>query len=705
MADVDSLDEISKFIFTSKYARYDETLNRRETWDETVDRVQNMHIKHFRSLPKEDKDKIKWAFNFVREKRVVPSMRSMQFGGKAVEAHNARIFNCAVRHVDSLRSFAEIFYLLLCGNGVGIGLSNQFLGRLPDLVTANDKTGTVVTYVIEDTIEGWSDSLEALLMCYFRNTPYTGRKIVFDYSRIRPEGAALKTGGGKAPGYKGLKACHKKVKTLLDFIIEEKEAKRLKTIYAYDVLMHAADAVLSGGIRRSATAIIFDKTDDEMMEAKTVKKVDRVFSFHFSHEKKKAGVTVKIFEGLVKFEGEKKEIQVEEWELEDLQKKHLVNWWHLFPQRARSNNSVLLLRNETTKEDFVKIIERTKQFGEPGFVFANHPWQLFNPCFEIGFIPVTDDGVCGVQFCNLTSINGAKVDSQESFLDTVEAATIIGTLQAAYTKFPYLHPTSQKLTEEESLLGVSITGVMDNPHILLDEKIQNKGADYAKEVNKSWAKKLGIRQASRVTCVKPEGTSSLVLGSGSGIHAHHARRYFRRVQCNRTENPYQHFKSINPHACEESVWSANKTDDVVTFPIQISDKAMVKSDLYALKHLQIIRDTQINWVTRGTSDSNTKPITHNVSCTVIVSHGEWDAVIDYLFDNKDHFAAVSLLPKSGDKDYPQAPNEAIISAEDNQKWNELVENFKSVDYSELREDEDLTHHMQEAACSGGKCDI
>ena len=186
---IDLKQELSNYIFTGKYARYDEKNERRETWEEACDRVLNMHLKKFETLPKEDIDEIKWAFSLVKEKKIVPSMRSMQFGGKAVEAHNTRCYNCSVRHIDSIRSFAEVFYLLLCGTGVGLGLSKQFLDRLPNLVTLNDRRGSVITYVVEDNIEGWSDSIEALLNCYFRNTAYTGRKIIFDYSKIRKEGA------------------------------------------------------------------------------------------------------------------------------------------------------------------------------------------------------------------------------------------------------------------------------------------------------------------------------------------------------------------------------------------------------------------------------------------------------------------------------------------------------------------------------------
>lgn len=648
---LNGLDEMANFTFTTKYAKYDEKKKRRETWDETVSRVEKMHLKKFNFLSEEDKKEIERAFDFVRERKVTPSMRSMQFGGKAVEAHNGRIFNCAVRHVDSLRSFAESFYTLLCGTGVGFGLTNFFLNRLPDLVNANDKTGTVITYVVQDSIEGWGDSIEALLNCYFKNTPYSGRKVVFDYSRIRPKGAKLKTGGGKAPGYKGLKNCHRKVKMLLDSIIEEKGQKRLKTIDAYDILMHCADAVLSGGIRRSACSVIFEASDEDMMNAKT------------------------------------------------------DNWFVDNPQRARSNNSAIIIRGKTSYEEFCKLIDKTKQFGEPGFLYVVDERQLLNPCFEISFVPVTKDGRCGFQFCNLTSINGAKTSSLEEFKNAAWAASLIGTLQAAYTTFPYLGHTSEELTREESLLGVSITGMMDNPDILFNAKFQREAAKVAVETNKEWAKKIGINQAARVTCIKPEGTNSIVLSAASGIHPHHARKYFRRIQVNKEDNVYRYFRVFNEHACEESVWSANKVDDVITFPIEISEKAKIKFDLTAIEHLKLIKLTQENWVNSGTTEANSKPLAHSVSCTVIVKDDEWEEVTQFLFKNQKDFTAVSLLPFSGDKIYQQAPMEAVVTPEDEKRFDELAKNWCKVDYKKLQEDDDATSHTAEVACAGGACEV
>jgi len=645
------LEEISNFIFTSKYARFSDKKKRRETWDEAVSRVEGMHLEKYEFLPDEDKEEIKRAFNLVREKKIVPSMRSMQFGGSAVSAHNARIFNCSCRHMDSIRAFAECFYLLLCGCGVDFGLTKKYLNRLSDFVGAEDKTGIVLMYSVEDSIEGWADSVEVLLSSFFKQTPFTGRKVVFDYSKIRRKGSRLKTGGGKAPGYSGLKSAHMKIKKLLDNLIEDSSHTRMRPIDAYDILMHCADAVLSGGIRRAATSVVFDADDEEMMNAKT------------------------------------------------------GNWFEENPQRARSNNSILFLRKKVTEESFKEVLERAKEFGEPGFIFADHEDTLSNPCREIGFVPVTKDGRCGVQFCNLTSINGAKTHSPKDFREHTWAASLIGTLQAGYTNFHYLSNASRELTEDEALLGVSITGIMDNPKVLLSPKNQRECSEIAVSTNEEWAKKIKVKPAARVTCVKPEGTSSLVLGSASGIHPHHSRKYFRRVQCNKIDNVYQYFRLFNDKLCEESVWSANKTDDVVTFPIEITNGALTKKDLNAIKHLDHIKSTQENWVLPGTTKHNKKKTTHSVSCTVLVKEEEWEEVAKYLFDNKEFFAAVSLLAITGDKDFKQAPMEDVSSEKESKAFDKLLSSMSRIDYTQLEEVNDETNLQQQLACAGGNCEI
>ena len=307
--------------------------------------------------------------------------------------------------------------------------------------------------------------------------------------------------------------------------------------------------------------------------------------------------------------------------------------------------------------------------------------------------------------CNLSSINGAKVTSLKDFEECGKAASILGTLQATYTDMDYLNPESKQLTEAEALLGVSITGIMDNPDILLDKENQKVVAKVCVDTNKKWANILKINQAARITCVKPEGTSSLVLESASGIHPHHARKYFRRVQCNKMDPIYKFFKKHNPHMCEDSIWSTTKTDGVVIFPIEVSDKAIIKQDLTALTHLDCIKSTQANWVNNGTTDVNKKDARHSVSCTVIAKEDEWDSIIDYLYKNKDFFTAVSFVPASSDKIYQQAPMEEVVTDEDKKKWDSIVANFKHVNWKELKEDDDQTNLQKEVACGGGACEL
>lgn len=703
-------EELAKYLQVSKYSRYNEQLKRRETWEESTIRNRDMHLRKYNFLNEEDKQEIIKAFELIKEKKILPSMRSMQFGGIAIEAHNERMYNCAVRHIDSIRALSEVFFLLLCGSGVSFGITNRFLFRFPDLVSAKDKTGIVQTYVIEDTIEGWANSVEVLLSCYLKNTPYTGRKIIFDYSRIRPKGSPLKIGGGKAPGYEGLKSAHKKIKSLLDFIIEEKEQKRLQTINVYDILMHCADAVLSGGIRRAATSVMFDETDTDMMNAKVDFDVLRKGRFELNEKTGKYEGYVIINDTV--YRGKKRmEVKISEFEYKYLEEHKKISWIHVHPHRARSNNSVMLLRNELSFEEFSKYVNISKMYGEPGFVFVNNLDVLYNPCFEIGFMAITDDGVCGVQFCNLTTQNGSKIKTKEDFYLYCKYSSIIGTLQAGYTDFPFLSPVAKQLTEEESLLGCSITGIFNNPEILLNPEILRTGAEICVETNRIWADKIGINQAARVTALKPEGTGSLAIAEENdipspGIHAHHSRKYFRRVQANKSDPIYKYFKKHNPHMCEESVWSANKTDDVITFPIIIEDENVItKEYLTALKHLEYIKLVQQNWVIPGTTEVNEKDITHNVSCTVDVRDEEWEDVINYLYENKEYFSAVSLLPVVGDKLYPQAPLERILTKEDEEKFQYYVDNYKTVDYTKLIEKEDNTQLQTEITCAGGKCDI
>jgi hypothetical protein len=964
-----ALQELQNYTFVSKYARWIEDQQRRETWKEAVERVKSMMLTMY--ADKNISEDINWAYELMYKKKVLGSQRCLQFGGEPILKRNAKLYNCTASYCDRLRFFQECFWLLLCGSGTGFSVQKHHVAKLPSLEHDVPKDqGTV--YLVEDSIEGWADALGVLLSSYFSKPVeefkhYKNCHILFDYSKIRPQGSPLSSGVGKAPGFEPLAKGLEKIRTLLDRCIENKQ-KKLRPIDVYDIVMHSSDTVLSGGVRRSASLALFSADDEEMAKAKT------------------------------------------------------GNWYVDNPQRARSNNSALLLKEETSFEQFKELMHNVKEFGEPGFIWADSKEMVFNPCvvgdslvstkhglslvgdlvskpfdalvdgesypslkgfwktgtkdvieleFEsgrklkvtpnhkimttkgwkeakdityrdrvvinnhrafhnavdkedkeykkgyllgsflgdgnhsknsgqlkwwgedkdeyrseaydmmsdvgwlnnhntkdtnniatyssiscqkllnfaeqkgcmvgsskrltkkavsgswdyisgliggyfdadgtvcvnhvkgcslriwsvqlenlenlqialnslgiyskvykerlpsgyrlmpdghggqkeyfcqtghelhiscdnivkfyeliplknkaksqkiqqivsgykrlpnrtnfvdrlvnktsIGLLDVYDctvedihafdnDGVyvhncvevnlypvdevtgkTGWQGCNLSTINCSSLENEEDFYERCKAAAIIGTLQAGFLKLDYLGEITERIFARESLLGVSLTGIMEKHDIVLSEKVLKAGAKIAVETNKSMAKKIGINQAARVTCLKPEGTSSSMLGTSSGIHPHHAKRYIRHVQANILEAPYQHFRGYNPQACEKSYWSANDTDEVIKFPIEVPDGSKTKNQLPAIEMLSIVKETQKNWVHSGKNRAlcTQDYLCHNVSNTVTVKPDEWDGVTKYIYDNRKYFAGISLIPQSGDKDYTQAPFTTVYTS-------------------------------------------
>jgi len=968
-----ALQELQNYTFVSKYARWLEDKNRRETWKEAVERVKNMmHAKYGEFGIA---DEINWAYDIMYKKRVLGSQRALQFGGEPILKRHAKIYNCTASYCDRLRFFQECFWLLLCGSGTGFSVQKHHVSKLPSLEhDVEDGKGRV--YLVDDSIEGWANSLGVLLSSYFSKPveefkDWKNTHVIFDFSQIRPKGSSLASGVGKAPGYEPLANGLEKIRALLDRCISNGQ-KKLRPIDAYDIVMHSSDAVLSGGVRRSASLALFSPNDEEMAKAKT------------------------------------------------------GNWYIDNPQRARSNNSALLLKSETEFEEFQVLMESVKEFGEPGFIWSESTEMIFNPCVvgdstvvtdrgikmvsdlidkgfnaivdgisypshkgfwktgtkqvielefrsgrtlkvtpnhkimtttgwkeadnisfgeqvvinnhrsynldsianlnsesqdwkkgyllglflgdgnnsktaaqlkwwgeskeqyrqdaynmlsdvgfinnchhdtqntiavyssieskqlmhfainkncmigtskrlskesvcgswnhisgliagyfdadgtvlvnntkgsslrissiqlenlqnlqialnslgiyskiyknrriegdrsmpdgkggtknyfcqashelvisndnilrfakyvpirntdklekiqtilgnyqrmpnrtnftdtlvnkvvvgeldvydctvedihafdndsvyvhncvEIGMWPVDEEsGKSGWQGCNLSTINCSSVTDEDDFYERCRAAAIIGTLQAGFTRLEYLGEISQKIFEREALLGVSLTGTMEKHELVLTEKVLTRGAKIAVETNKELAKKIKINQAARVTCLKPEGTSSSMLGTSSGIHPHHAKRYIRHVQANVLEAPYQHFKKLNPQACEKSSWSANNTDEVVKFPIEVPDGAKLKNQLPAVDMLKVVKETQKNWVHSGKNRSLCTQgyLSHNVSNTVTVKPDEWDDVTKFIYDNRKYFAGISLIPQSGDKDYTQAPFTTVYTS-------------------------------------------
>tara|TARA_Y100000004_G_scaffold56803_1_gene63190 strand:- start:26051 stop:28252 length:2202 start_codon:yes stop_codon:yes gene_type:complete len=731
-----SVSELQEYTFVAKYARWIPEKKRRETWNESVARVKKMMLDKYSDNPEVHED-IEWAYEMMRKKRVLGSQRALQFGGNPIFKHNARIYNCITSFCDRLRFFQECMYLLLCGCGTGFSVQKHHVEKLPILV--KEKKGTK-KFVIEDSIEGWSDAIGVLVTSYFQQEElfpeYVGKAVNFDYSNIRPAGSYLGSSSGKAPGPEPLKNALTNIKKILDGALKDmefasKSIRKLSAIQAYDIVMHSADAVISGGVRRSATICVFSPDDEDMAKAKT------------------------------------------------------GNWFIENPQRGRSNNSALLLRDETTPKQFSELMQSVRQFGEPGFVWSDSTELIVNPCVEIGMWPVDEStGESGWQACNLSTINCAKIKSEEDFIEACKAASIIGSLQAGFSSFPYLGEASENIVKREALLGVSMTGIMEQHEICLNPEVQKKGAKVVKEENKRITKIIGINQAARTTCIKPEGTSSCVLGTSSGIHPHHAKRYIRRVQANKMEPIYNYFRGINPRACDESVWSNNDSDDVVAFCVEVPAGAKTKNQVGAIDLLTHVKSTQQNWVIPGTNKSLcTKPwLVHNVSNTINVKEDEWDEVEKFIYKNRKYFCGISLLPITGDKDYPQAPFTAIylpseqvrhygdaslfVSGlievalnlwEDNlwaacdsllgigakikgngkkewsdrckkfaeryfdgdlrkltycmkdvynwKEWVDLNREYTSVDYTKVIEEQDNVQPVQEIACAGGACEI
>ena len=599
---------LSETKFYDGYSRFKDEENNYETWDEAVDRVLSMHENTYSNKLNKLQSYIEEARVAYKEKRVLGAQRALQFGGDQLMKHQMRMYNCTSSYADRPEFFGEYFYILLCGAGAGFSVQNHHVAKLPKI---QQRTKQAKGYIVEDSIEGWASALDVLMSSYFvgggKHPDYEGRRVFFDLSQIRPKGAKI-SGGFKAPGPEGLRRTLDKIEHMLQgLVMDAKEPIDMRPITVYDIAMHAADAVLSGGVRRSATICLFSPEDDEMMTAKT------------------------------------------------------GNWFMDNPQRGRSNNSAVIVRDEATPEMFKSIMESVKSFGEPGFYFTTSKEHTTNPCVEIGMFPQYN-GKSGWQGCNLTEINGGMCTSEESFLQACRAAAILGTMQAGYTDFKFISDTSKKIFDREALLGVSITGWMNNPNILFDEKILKKGASIVKKVNKEVAAIIGINPAARTTCVKPSGNASVLLQTASGIHAEHSPMYIRNIQMNKESEITQAIAKSNPFMVEESVWSAGGTDVVVSFPIVPKKGSMFKDDLYGVKHLELVKKAQKYWVVAGTNEDlcADEGIHHNVSNTIIVD--DWDEVEKYVYKNRYSFSGISFLSPTGDKDYNQAPNTQVIDA-------------------------------------------
>ena len=602
-----------------KYARFLEEKNRRETWEELVTRNKKMHIKKYPNLESE----IEEAYKYVYNKKVLPSMRSMQFGGKPIEVAPNRIYNCAYMPIDNIASFSECMFLLLGGTGVGYSVQKHHVEKLPEIQKPNSKRTR--RFLINDSIEGWADAVKALIGSYFKG----GTKLKFDFSDIRPKGARLVTSGGKAPGPQPLKECLVKVQGILE---EMENGDRLEPIQVHDIVCHIADAVLAGGIRRAALISLFSAHDEEMLAAK-------------------AG-----------------------------------NWWETNPQRGRANNSIVLMRHRITKEYFMNLWDRVKasNSGEPGFYFTNDKDWGTNPCCEIALRPY--------QFCNLVEVNASDIDSQEEYEARARAATFIATLQAGYTDFHYLREVWRRNTEKDALIGVSMTGIASGKVLELDMKA---AASAVKQTNKRVASQIGIRPAARTTCVKPAGTTSLTLGTSSGIHAWHNEHYIRRIRVGKNEAIYTHLLIHHPELVEDEYFRPHDTA-VIGVPQKAPEGAITRSES-ALQLLKRVSRVSGEWVKPGHSKGQN---THNVSATITIKPNEWPDVGDWMWENRESYNGLSVLPHA-DHTYKQAPFEDCSP----EKYQVLYEALNDVDLTKIVEFDDSTNLSGELACSGGSCEV
>jgi len=604
-----------------KYAKYIPELNRRETWEELVNRNVTMHKKKYPNLT----DQIDEAYKFVYNKKVLPSMRSLQFAGKPIEISPNRLYNCSYLPVDSVDAFNEIMFLLLSGCGVGYSVQKHHIKKLPAITKPFDKRSR--RFVIGDSIEGWSDAVKVLVKSYLGDK--RSSKIIFDYTDIRPKGARLVTSGGKAPGPQPLKECLIKIQGILD---AKDDGSTLSSIETHDIVCHIADAVLAGGIRRAALISLFSAGDDEMIACKS------------------------------------------------------GNWWETDPQRGRANNSAVLMRHKITKEFFMDLWKRVELSGagEPGIYLNNDKDWGTNPCCEIALRPF--------QFCNLCEVNVSDIANQADFEARVKAAAFIGTLQAGYTDFHYLREIWKETTEKDALIGVSMTGIGSAAVLQMDMKA---AANIVKTENARVAKLIGINKSARCTTVKPAGTTSLVLGTSSGIHAWHNDYYVRRMRVGKNEAMYTYLSKNHPELIEDEYFRPHDTA-VISVPQKAPDNSILRTES-PFDTLERVKRVATEWVKPGHRNGSN---THNVSATISLKDNEWEAAGEWMWQNKEYYNGLSVLPYDGGT-YTQAPFEDIDEAE----FNKMSKVLSEVDLTKVIETDDNTDLSGELACAGGNCEV
>jgi ribonucleoside-triphosphate reductase (thioredoxin) len=610
---------LSDVVVWSKYAKYNDAKQRRETWEEIVTRNMEMHIRKFPKL----ETAIRKNYQLVYEKKILPSMRSLQFAGKPIEVNNARLFNCSYLHIDDYRAFSETMFLLLSGTGVGYSISRNHISKLPPISKATKRR----RYLVPDNIEGWADAVKVLVKSYFGLSTW---KPDFDFRAIRAKGERLITSGGVAPGPEPLRICLAHIESIFE---TKKDGEQLSSLECHDILCHIANAVLSGGIRRSAMIALFDHDDEEMLTCK------------------------------------------------------FGRWYDTNPQRARANNSAKLLRGKIDKATFLALWKKVEisNSGEPGFFFTNDLELGTNPCAEIS--------LNSFQFCNLVEINATDIKDQFDFEARAEAAAFIGTIQASYTDFHYLRPEWKEVTEREALLGVGMTGIASGRVLDLD---MAEAAEATVRVNKQIAKEIGIRESARITTIKPSGTSSLVLGTSSGVHAWHDEFYIRRMRLGKNEAIYTYLAVNHPELIEDDVYVPT-TGAVVSVPVAAPKGAITRGSEGAIDFLERVKLIHEKWIKPGHIYGEN---THNVSATVTMKQNEWGKVGEWLWANQNNYNGLSFLPEDLGS-YPQTPFETTDEA----TYLELSKSLHAISVANVVEISDNTNLIDQAACAGGACEI
>ncbi len=624
------MDQYREYIAASRYARFVDENNRRETWDETVSRFVDYVFSRTPAI--QDNAELKQKmFDAVRDHKVMPSMRAVMTAGKAADRDNTCVYNCSYLPVDDPKSFDEAMFILLCGTGVGFSVEAKNINKLPEIPEKLYKSDH--TIVVHDSKEGWAKSLRLLLA-----NLWAGEIPKWDVSKIRPAGTRLKTFGGRASGPEPLI-------DLFEFVVatfRHAEGRKLNSLECHDIMCKIGEVVVVGGVRRSAMISLSDLDDERIRHAK-------------------AGP-----------------------------------WWETAPHRALANNSAVYTETPTVgkfMEEWLSLYN--SHSGERGIFnreAARRTVAKFghrDPDHEFGTNPCSEIILRPYQFCNLSEVVVRFEDTEETLIEKVKLAAILGTIQSTFTKFPYLRKVWQKNTEEERLLGVSLTGIYDNAMLTTQgtklNDLLNKLRETARETNREWADALGIPPSAAITCVKPSGTVSQLTDSASGIHPRHSPYYIRRVRGDK-KDPLTTFLIDSGVPAEDCVYKPNQTT-VFSFP-QRAPSGITRADVTPISHLGLWLTYQREWCE------------HKPSVTISVEEKDWPSVGAWTWENFDEISGVSYLPYDGGT-YRQAPYEECTEEE----YNELKAKMPVIDWADFKEITDNVEGAQMLACVAGVCEI